>query len=76
MAKININSFRDGYIIGHTDNHTNNDIPMLLIGMNAPPRDYSIHGTTAGKIFSIIGASSNLMFAFNTGMVPEIQVGL
>ncbi|TYG65760.1 hypothetical protein ES288_D06G212600v1 [Gossypium darwinii] len=45
-------------------------------GMNAPPRDYSIHGTTAGKIFSIIGASSNLMFAFNTGMVPEIQATL
>ncbi|KAK8487227.1 hypothetical protein V6N11_013950 [Hibiscus sabdariffa] len=41
-----------------------------------PPRDYSIQGTTTEKIFEIIGASSSLLFAFNTGMVPEIQATL
>ncbi|KAJ7964042.1 Proline transporter like [Quillaja saponaria] len=42
-------------------------------GIKAPARDYSIPGTTASKIFTIIGASANLVFAFNTGMLPEIQ---
>ncbi|XP_042013418.1 proline transporter 2-like isoform X2 [Salvia splendens] len=45
----------------------------LKDGIEAPPRDYSIHGTTTNKIFTIIGASANLVFAFNTGMLPEIQ---
>ncbi|KAK8612310.1 hypothetical protein V6N13_092426 [Hibiscus sabdariffa] len=45
-------------------------------GIKSPPRDYSIQGTTTSKIFSIIGASSSLLFAFNTGMVPEIQATL
>ncbi|GMI72585.1 PROLINE TRANSPORTER 2, proline transporter 2 [Hibiscus trionum] len=45
-------------------------------GIKLPPRDYSIHGTTSEKIFEIIGASSSLLFAFNTGMVPEIQATL
>ncbi|XP_057789026.1 proline transporter 2-like [Salvia miltiorrhiza] len=35
--------------------------------------DYNIPGTKAGKIFSTIGAAANLVFAFNTGMLPEIQ---
>ncbi|KAG9160207.1 hypothetical protein Leryth_021089 [Lithospermum erythrorhizon] len=30
-------------------------------------------GTTTSRIFSTIGASANLVFAFNTGMLPEIQ---
>ncbi|GMI80821.1 PROLINE TRANSPORTER 2, proline transporter 2 [Hibiscus trionum] len=43
-------------------------------GMNAPPRDYTIHSkSTMDRIFSTIGASANLVFAFNTGMLPEIQ---
>ncbi|CAL1374647.1 unnamed protein product [Linum trigynum] len=42
-------------------------------GVNAPPRDYSIPGTTTSKIFTTIGATTNLFFAFNTGMLPEIQ---
>ncbi|KAL8552069.1 hypothetical protein ACS0TY_000945 [Phlomoides rotata] len=42
-------------------------------GLEAPPRDYSFHGTTVSKIFTIIGASANLVFAYNTGMLPEIQ---
>ncbi|XP_057738759.1 proline transporter 1-like [Arachis stenosperma] len=45
----------------------------LKDGLNAPPRDFSIPGDGAGKIFSIIGASANLVFAYNTGMLPEIQ---
>ncbi|CAK7325792.1 unnamed protein product [Dovyalis caffra] len=43
-------------------------------GIEAPARDYSIPGTTTtSKIFTTIGASANLVFAFNTGMLPEIQ---
>ncbi|KAL5799892.1 hypothetical protein ACOSQ4_032776 [Xanthoceras sorbifolium] len=42
-------------------------------GMKAPPRDYSIPGTTISKIFTTIGACASLVFAFNTGMLPEIQ---
>ncbi|XP_047962575.1 proline transporter 2-like [Salvia hispanica] len=45
----------------------------LKDGIEAPPRDYGIHGTTTNKIFTTIGASANLVFAFNTGMLPEIQ---
>ncbi|GAB2288470.1 Proline transporter 1 [Dionaea muscipula] len=36
-------------------------------------RDYSVPGTKMSKIFTTIGASANLVFAFNTGMLPEIQ---
>ncbi|KAG6418566.1 hypothetical protein SASPL_120770 [Salvia splendens] len=43
------------------------------IGVNAPPRDYNIPGPKVGKIFTTIGAAANLVFAFNTGMLPEIQ---
>ncbi|OWM69998.1 hypothetical protein CDL15_Pgr025847 [Punica granatum] len=42
-------------------------------GINAPPRDYSIPGTRTGKIFSTIGACANLVFVYNSGMLPEIQ---
>ncbi|XP_021679622.1 proline transporter 1 isoform X2 [Hevea brasiliensis] len=42
-------------------------------GCRAPPRDYSITGTSASKIFTSIGAGASLVFAFNTGMLPEIQ---
>ena len=43
-------------------------------GMNAPGRDYNIPGSHASKIFSTIGAAASLVFAYNTGMLPEIQV--
>lgn len=46
----------------------------VVLGIKAPPRDYSVPGTHVGKIFTTIGAAANLVFAFNTGMLPEIQV--
>ncbi|XP_057429017.1 proline transporter 2-like [Lotus japonicus] len=42
-------------------------------GLKSPPRDYSISGDGATKVFTTIGASANLVFAYNTGMLPEIQ---
>ncbi|OIW14203.1 hypothetical protein TanjilG_21343 [Lupinus angustifolius] len=42
-------------------------------GIQSPARDYSIPGDGASKAFTIIGSSASLVFAFNTGMVPEIQ---
>ncbi|KAL0402860.1 UNVERIFIED_CONTAM: Proline transporter 1 [Sesamum radiatum] len=45
----------------------------LKDGMKAPPRDYSIPGTKVSRIFTTIGAAANLVFSFNTGMLPEIQ---
>ncbi|PON87578.1 Amino acid transporter, transmembrane domain containing protein [Trema orientale] len=45
----------------------------LQDGIKEPKRDYSIPGTTTSKIFTTIGAAANLVFAFNTGMLPEIQ---
>ncbi|XLR30144.1 hypothetical protein S83_058044, partial [Arachis hypogaea] len=45
----------------------------LKDGIKSPPRDYSIPGSSTSKIFTTIGASANLVFAYNTGMLPEIQ---
>ncbi|KAJ0979590.1 hypothetical protein J5N97_015064 [Dioscorea zingiberensis] len=45
----------------------------LRDGKNAPVRDYNIPGSHASKIFSTIGAVASLVFAYNTGMLPEIQ---
>ncbi|KAJ0101527.1 hypothetical protein Patl1_06516 [Pistacia atlantica] len=45
-------------------------------GIKAPPRDYSIPGSTTSKIFTTIGACASVVFAFNTGMLPEIQLPL
>ncbi|XP_051143378.1 proline transporter 1 isoform X2 [Andrographis paniculata] len=45
----------------------------LKDGLEAPPRNYSIPGTITSRIFTAVGALSNLFFAFNTGMLPEIQ---
>ncbi|MFQ6662655.1 hypothetical protein Gotur_030438 [Gossypium turneri] len=53
--------------------YDNNDSDAV-IGANASPRDYSIHGESSSRIFTTIGASANLVFAFNTGMLPEIQL--
>ncbi|KDP44841.1 hypothetical protein JCGZ_01341 [Jatropha curcas] len=54
------------YIIVAIDLSINN-------GLKAPPRDYSTPGTPTAKIFTSIGAAANLVFAYNTGMLPEIQ---
>lgn len=45
----------------------------LKDGMKAPPRNYSIPSFSGSNIFAYIGAAANLVFAFNTGMLPEIQ---
>ncbi|WOL14937.1 hypothetical protein Cni_G23718 [Canna indica] len=45
----------------------------LKDGLNTPARDYSIPGAHVDKIFSRIGAVASLVFAYNTGMLPEIQ---
>ncbi|XP_019456570.1 PREDICTED: proline transporter 2-like [Lupinus angustifolius] len=45
----------------------------LRDGIKSPAQDYSIPGTPTSKIFTTIGATANLVFAFNTGMLPEIQ---
>ncbi|KAK1320358.1 putative proline transporter 2 [Acorus calamus] len=42
-------------------------------GIKSPPRDYNIPGSKGSKIFTTIGACANLVFAYNTGMLPEIQ---
>ncbi|XAR71967.1 hypothetical protein NMG60_11018433 [Bertholletia excelsa] len=42
-------------------------------GARSPARDYDIPGSRTSKIFTTIGACANLVFAFNTGMLPEIQ---
>ncbi|CAM8963605.1 unnamed protein product [Rhodiola kirilowii] len=45
----------------------------LKDGLHNTQRDYGIPGSGSGKVFQTIGAISNLVFAFNTGMLPEIQ---
>lgn len=45
----------------------------LKDGLKSEARDYSIPTSHWDKVFSIIGATANLVFAYNTGMLPEIQ---
>nr|BAJ95077.1 predicted protein [Hordeum vulgare subsp. vulgare] len=45
----------------------------LKDGMRSPPRDYSIQGDPSSRVFTTIGAAASLVFAYNTGMLPEIQ---
>ncbi|PKU71937.1 probable proline transporter 2 [Dendrobium catenatum] len=45
----------------------------LRDGLNSQKRDYSIPASHWDRIFSTIGAIANLVFAYNTGMLPEIQ---
>ncbi|KAM0953455.1 putative amino acid transporter, transmembrane domain-containing protein [Dioscorea sansibarensis] len=42
-------------------------------GMNSPGQDYNIPGSHTSKIFNTISAVASLVFAYNTGMLPEIQ---
>lgn len=45
------------------------------VGLKAQaPRDYSLKGTEADKTFNAIGALATIGFAFNTGILPEMQV--
>ena len=44
-----------------------------FVGVKAPARVYEIQGSSLSKLFTITGAAANLVFAFNTGMLPEIQ---
>nr|BAH95859.1 betaine/proline transporter [Beta vulgaris] len=44
----------------------------LKDGLQSPPRDYT-PPTKRNQVFTTIGAAANLVFAFNTGMLPEIQ---
>ena len=46
----------------------------VVLGLKAPSRDYDIPGSSTSRIFTTIGAAASLVFAFNTGMLPEIQV--
>ncbi|KAK8955921.1 putative proline transporter 2 [Platanthera guangdongensis] len=45
----------------------------LKDGLKSEARDYSIPTSHWDKVFSIVGAVANLVFAYNTGMLPEIQ---
>ncbi|XP_043702222.1 probable proline transporter 2 isoform X1 [Telopea speciosissima] len=45
----------------------------LQDGIKAPARDYSIPSSNGSRVFTTIAASANLVFSFNTGMLPEIQ---
>jgi hypothetical protein len=38
------------------------------------PRDYSVVGTKTEQAFNAIGALATIAFAFNTGILPEVQV--
>ncbi|KAG0606815.1 hypothetical protein M758_9G170100 [Ceratodon purpureus] len=42
-------------------------------GLQAAPRNYSLPGTTTNQAFNAIGALATIAFAFNTGMLPEMQ---
>jgi hypothetical protein len=44
-----------------------------LKGITTPAKDYTIPGSHSARIFTTIGAVANLVFAYNTGMLPEIQ---
>lgn len=42
-------------------------------GVNSPPKDYRMSGSKTSKIFNSIGAVANLVAAYNSGMLPEVQ---
>ncbi|XP_015695221.2 probable proline transporter 2 [Oryza brachyantha] len=45
----------------------------LRDGITTPAKDYTIPQSHSARIFTTIGAVANLVFAYNTGMLPEIQ---
>ncbi|XP_038980059.1 probable proline transporter 2 isoform X1 [Phoenix dactylifera] len=48
-------------------------VMSLVNGISTPSRNYNIPGSHVSNIFSTVGAVASLVFAFNTGMLPEIQ---
>jgi len=42
-------------------------------GLRSAPRDYSLKGTKADRTFNAIGALATIAFAYNTGILPEMQ---
>ncbi|XP_038980060.1 probable proline transporter 2 isoform X2 [Phoenix dactylifera] len=49
-------------------------VMSLVNGISTPSRNYNIPGSHVSNIFSTVGAVASLVFAFNTGMLPEIQI--
>ena len=47
---------------------------MLCAGRHSGPKDYSVEGSSATKAFDAMGALGTMAFAFNTVILPEIQV--
>lgn len=43
-------------------------------GRNSPPRDFGVHETKPTGIFDAMGAIGSIAFAFNTVILPELQV--
>ena len=48
----------------------------VFTGRNTPPRDFGIHETSATGTFDAMGAIGSIAFAFNTVILPELQVDL
>lgn len=46
----------------------------MRTGRNSPPRDFGIHDTFATGWFDAMGAIGSIAFAFNTVVLPELQV--
>ncbi len=42
--------------------------------METGPKDYGIAGTSADKAFNALGSLGTMAFAYNTVILPEIQV--
>ena len=50
--------------------HDNYNAETLETG----PKDYSVAGTSADKAFNALGSLGTMAFAYNTVILPEIQV--
>ncbi|KAL5217165.1 hypothetical protein ABZP36_017849 [Zizania latifolia] len=49
------------------------DLAGHIYGITTPAKDYAIPGSPSDRIFTTIGSVASLVFAYNTGMLPEIQ---
>jgi hypothetical protein len=50
-------------------------ITFFFQGITAPVKDYSIPaGSQSTRFFATVCAVANIVFVYNTGMLPEIQV--
>lgn len=53
----------------------NRSVPSLAgNSVDAPPKDYSISGTPASKLFGVFEALAIIATTFGNGIIPEIQV--